>query len=261
MKVFYSLYCSAILHLHLLLQSHRYWDGAKSYPIYMTIQQFINSSLGRKTVMAATGLFLCVFLIEHLYGNILLFFTDGGEAFVQYSHDAVHSILIRSVEIFLFAAIILHVVQATNLTKQNANARPVKYAVYKVNETSSWFSRNMGITGSLIFFFIVVHLWQFFVPYRITGTVGGDNPMNIAQAVKEAFQNGWYVSLYVVSVAVLSFHLNHGFQSAFRSLGLNSKKHAQLLSITGSFFAFIIVGVGFASFPILFYFGIAGTTI
>src|ERR1035437_2677443 len=227
----------------------------------MTIQQFINSSLGRKTVMAATVLFLCVFLVEHLYGNILLFFTDGGAAFVAYSHDAVRSIIIRSVEVFLFAAILLHIVQATYLTRQNSVARPVKYAVYKVNETSSWFSRNMGITGSLILFFTVVHLWQFFLPYRITGDIGGEGQMNVAQAVKEAFHNGWYVLLYVAAVTVLSFHLNHGFQSAFRSLGLKSKKYAKLLSLTGSFFAFIIVGVGFASFPILFYFGIAGSTI
>ncbi len=226
----------------------------------MNLSQFLNSSLGRKTVMAATGLFLCVFLVEHLYGNLLLFYTDGGVAFVEYSHTLVHSLFIRIVEVFLFAAIILHVVQAIYLTRQNAVARPVKYAVYKMNETSTWFSRNMGITGSLILFFIVVHLWHFFVPYRITGTVGGDGQMNVAQAVKEGFQNGWYVSLYVISVAFLSFHLNHGFQSAFRSLGLNSKRYMRLLSLTGSFFAFVIVGVGFASIPVLFYFGIAGTT-
>lgn len=226
----------------------------------MTLTPFINSSLGRKTVMAATGLFLCFFLIEHLYSNLLLFHNDGGLAFNEWSHTLTHSLIIRIVEVILFAAIILHVVQAIYLTKQNSDARPVKYAVYEVNETSSWFSRNMGITGSIIFFFMVVHLWNFFNPYRITGTVGGEGQMNLAQSVQETFQNGWYVSLYVVSVAVLSFHLNHGFQSAFRSLGLNSKKYAQLLSITGSFFAFIIVGVGFASMPILFYFGIAGSS-
>ena len=210
--------------------------------------------------MAATGLFLCAFLVEHLYGNLLLFYNDGGQAFVEYSHDAVHSILIRTIEIFLFASILIHVVQAVYLTKQNSDARPVKYSMYKVNETSSWFSRTMGITGSVILFFIVVHLWHFFVPYRITGTVGDGGVMNVAQAVKVAFQNGWYVLLYVVSVLFLSFHLNHGFQSAFRSLGLNSKKYVQLLSITGSFFAFVIVGIGFGSIPVLFYFGIAGTT-
>jgi succinate dehydrogenase / fumarate reductase, cytochrome b subunit len=226
----------------------------------MTIAQFINSSIGRKSVMAATGLFLCLFLVEHLYGNLLLFFNDGGAAFVEYSHDAVRSILIRTIEVVLFASIILHVVQAINLTKKNSNARLVKYAVYKVGETSNWFSRNMGITGSVIFFFIVVHLWQFFVPYRITGTVGGESPVNVAQAVKEAFSNGWYVLLYVASVTILSFHLNHGFHSALKTLGLNNKMHEKTLSMVGSFFAFIIVGVGFASFPILFYLGIAGST-
>ena len=210
--------------------------------------------------MAATGLFLCAFLVEHLYGNLLLFFNDGGEAFVEYSHDAVRSILIRSIEVVLFAAIILHVVQAITLTKQNSDARPVKYAAYKVGETSSWFSRNMGLTGSLIFFFIVVHLWHFFVPYRITDTVGGEGQINVAQAVKEAFQNGWYVWLYVFSTLILAFHLNHGFQSAFRSLGLNNKLYAPVLSITGSIFAYGVVFAGFASIPVLFYFGIAGTT-
>jgi len=226
----------------------------------MTIDQFIRSSLGKKSVMAATGLFLCVFLVEHLYGNLLLFYTDGGAAFIEYSHTLVHSLFIRIVEVFLFAAIILHVVQAIYLTKQNSDARPVKYSMYKVNETSSWFSRNMGITGSLILFFIVVHLWHFFVPYRITDEVGGEGQINVAQAVKEGFQSGWYVLLYVVSVLFLSFHLNHGFQSAFRSLGLNNKKYEKLLSLTGSFFAFVIVGLGFASIPIFFYFGIAGKT-
>jgi succinate dehydrogenase / fumarate reductase cytochrome b subunit len=226
----------------------------------MTLAQFINSSLGRKTVMAATGLFLCAFLVEHLYGNLLLFFNDNGQAFVEYSHDAVRSILIRTIEIFLFAAIILHVVQAVALTKQNSDARPIKYAKYKVNETSSWFSRNMGITGSVVLFFIVVHLWHFFVPYRITGTVGDGTDTNVAQAVKKTFENGGYVLLYVLSTLFLAFHLNHGFQSAFKSLGLSNKKYAQLLSVTGSIFAYGVVFLGFASIPVLFYFGLAGKT-
>lgn len=226
----------------------------------MTLLQFIKSSLGQKTVMAATGLFLCVFLVEHLYTNLLLFASDGGVAFNEASHSMVHSLFIRIIEVILFAAIIIHVIQAIFLTKQNADARPVKYAVYKVHETSSWFSRNMGLTGSLVFFFIVVHLWHFFVPYRITNEVGGEGQLTIAQAVKEGFQNGWYVLIYLIGISFLSFHLNHGFQSAFRSLGLNNKKYATLLSITGSVFAFGVVGIGFASIPILLYFGIAGTT-
>ncbi|MBI2967340.1 MAG: succinate dehydrogenase cytochrome b subunit [Bacteroidetes bacterium] len=226
----------------------------------MTIKQFLYSSVGTKAVMALTGLFLSIFLIEHLYGNLLLFYNDGGNAFIEYSHTLVHSLFIRIVEIFLFASLIAHVAQAIRITRQNSEVRPVKYSVYKVKETSTWFSRNMGITGSVILFFIVVHLWQFFVPYRITGTVGGEGQVNVAQEVKEAFQNGWYAALYLVSVAFLAFHLNHGFQSSFRTLGLNNRKYENVISLAGSIFAFVIVGAGFASFPILFYFGIAGST-
>lgn len=211
--------------------------------------------------MAATGLFLCAFLVEHLYGNIFLLYNDGGETFNEWSHTLVHSLFIRIVEVLLFASILIHVAQAIRLTRQNAQARPVKYAVYKVGETSNWFSRNMGITGSLILFFIVVHLWHFFVPYRITGEVGGEGQLTLAQAVKTGFQNGGYVALYVASVMFLAFHLNHGFQSAFQSLGVNNKLYTPVLKTAGSVFAFGVVGLGFSCIPVLIYFGICGGNI
>src|ERR1700688_2338279 len=107
-----------------------------------TIKVYLTSSIGRKVVMAATGLFLCVFLIEHLYGNLLLYFNDQGAAFVEYSHSAVHNILIRTIEVVLFAAIIIHVAQALMITRENAKARPVKYEGGKANQGTSWFSRN-----------------------------------------------------------------------------------------------------------------------
>lgn len=216
----------------------------------MTLDRFINSSVGRKTVMAATGMFLVVFLLEHLYGNLLLYAGDGGAAFNEYSHTLSHSLFIRIVEIFLFISIILHVVQAIYLTKQNNDARPVKYAVYRVNETSSWFSRNMGITGSLIFVFLVLHMRTFFFPYRVTGEVE-----DLAMSVQDAFSSTWYSALYVIAMLVLAFHLNHGFQSAFRSFGMNNKKYAPVLQMASTGFA-VLVFVGFASFPILFYFKI-----
>lgn len=223
------------------------------------MSNFLSSSIGKKTVMAATGLFLCVFLIEHLYGNLLLYANDGGAAFVEYSHTLVHSILIRIIEVVLFISIVLHVVQAVYLTRQNAQARPVKYAVMKVNVTSNWFSRNMGITGSIILFFIVVHLYHYFVPYRITGEVGGEGQINVAQAVKIGLQDWRYALLYFVSTCFLAFHLNHGFQSAFQTLGMNNKKYEKALKMAGTGFA-ILIFIGFGSFPVLFYFGLAGST-
>lgn len=203
--------------------------------------------------MACTGLFLCLFLVEHLYTNLLLFAGDGGEAFNEASHNMVHSLIIRIVEVVLFAAILTHVWQAIQLTRQNAKARPVGYLVSGTAQTSSWFSRNMGITGSVIFFFIVVHMYNFFVPYRITGEVGPGAAETVAQEVAEAMSNPWYALLYTISILFLSFHLNHGFQSAFQSLGVNNKKYSPVLKTAGSFFAFGLVGLGFASFPILFY--------
>lgn len=217
----------------------------------------LNSSLGKKYVMAATGIFLVIFLVEHLYGNLLLYANDGGKAFIDYSHNMVHNLLIRIVEVVLFAAIIIHIAQALRLTIQNRSARPIKYKVNKTNETSSWYSRNMGLTGSIILFFLVVHLNTFFVSYRIKGLAENEN---IAWKVKEAFQAEWYSILYVLAITFVGFHINHGFQSAFQSLGLNNKKYAPLLKKTSTILA-IVLTLGFISFPVLFYFGLVGQDI
>lgn len=207
--------------------------------------------------MAATGLFLCIFLLEHLYTNVTLFFGDGGATFNEASHSMVHSILIRIIEIVLFVSIVLHVVQATMLTVENRKARPVRYAVNGVSKTSNWISRNMIVTGAIILFFIVVHLYQFFTPYRVTGEVvsPGENGTLLADCVADALGNPYYAALYLVSVLFLAFHLNHGFQSAFQTIGLNNRRYAKLLKQAGAFFAFVIVGVGFGSFPVIFYLG------
>ncbi len=216
------------------------------------IAQILNSSIAKKNTMALTGLFLITFLVEHLYTNLLIFAGDGGLAFNEASHSMVHSIFIRVVEIVLFAAIILHVFQALSLTRENAKARPVKYAVSGVNQTSDWFSRNMGLTGSLILFFIVVHLNNYFVPYRITGTVGDGQEYSIAQCVVLALRHPGYAGLYLVSVIVLGFHLNHGFQSAFQSIGFNNKTYMPLLKLAGTGLA-ILFTVGFGAFPVLIF--------
>lgn len=214
--------------------------------------KFLTSSIGKKTMMALSGGFLIIFLLEHLYTNVLLFFGDGGVAFNEASHSMVHSILIRIVEIVLFLAIIIHVAQAVLLTRENNKARPVKYAVNGVSQTSPWISRNMGITGSIIFFFIVVHLYNFFTPYRVTGTVGGDGQDSLAQAVADALANPIYASLYLIAVVILSMHISHGFRSAFHTLGLSNKKYMPVLDMSAKGLAFLF-GIGFGAFPILFY--------
>jgi succinate dehydrogenase / fumarate reductase cytochrome b subunit len=212
----------------------------------------LNSSIAKKYTMALTGLFLITFLVEHLYTNLLIFAGDGGLAFDEASDSMVHSIFIRTVEIVLFAAIILHVFQALTLTRENAKARPIKYAVSGVNQTSDWFSRNMGLTGSLILFFIVVHISNLFVPYRITGSVGDGTGTTISQLVVASLRNPYYAGLYLVSVIVLGLHLNHGFQSAFQTIGFNNKKYTPLFKLAGTGLA-VLFTVGFGAFPVLIY--------
>lgn len=216
------------------------------------MNKFLTSSLGKKAVMSATGLFLIVFLVEHLYTNLHLYYGDGGEEFNEASHWMSTSLLIRTVEIVLFAAIILHVVQAIILTKQNNEARPVKYAIDGASQTSPWISRNMGLTGSLIFFFIVVHLYNYFLPYRITGEVGGEGQITLAEKTVEALHNPIYAGLYFVAVIILAWHISHGFHSAFQSLGINNKKYTPIMKIASKAMA-VLFGLGYASFPVIFY--------
>lgn len=206
----------------------------------------------RKYLMAATGLFLFAFLLEHLYGNISLLYNDGGAAFNEYCEDMSSNLLIRIVEVFLFAAFLFHIIDAIVISVQNKKARPIEYAVNKKSKNSSWYSRNMGFTGSILFIFLVLHLRTFFFEHRVL-----TSEETYYDTVVFAFQHGWYVALYVVSMAVLGGHLHHGFQSAFRSLGLSNKSYAGVLQFAGTSFA-ILLAIGFAMFPIIFYFNLLG---
>lgn len=221
----------------------------------------LNSSIGKKVLMSLTGLFLCFFLLNHLYTNLLLYKplfneADGGASFNQASHELVTSILVRTVEIVLFASIIFHVLQAIRLTMANKKARPVGYES-GAKAKASWISKNMGLTGSVILFFLIVHLYNFFLPYRITGEVGGDSGITLAKQVTLALANPLYSGFYLVGTLLLGLHLSHGFQSAFQTLGLNNKKYESILKIAGNAYA-VLVTVGFMSFPVMFYFNILG---
>ncbi len=215
-----------------------------------SITKIFTPTVGRKVLMALTGLFLCMFLIEHLYGNLMMLYNDGGVAFNKYTEDMTHTLLIRIVEYGLFAGIIVHVVDATLITISNNKARPVKYAVNKQSENSSWFSRNMGLTGSVILFFLVVHLRTFFVAHRFL-----DAPETMYESVVIAFKDWWYCAFYIISVLFLGMHLNHGAQSAIHTLGMSNKAYAPLIKAGGMAFA-LLMTIGFAMFPILFFFNI-----
>ena len=128
-----------------------------------------SQSIGRKIAMGLTGLFLISFLVVHCFLNALIFFNDGGETFNIGAEFMATNWIIRAMEIVLFAGILLHIWLALKLTIQNRRARPVKYAVGPGQSNSKWYSRWMGLLGTLLLMFLIIHTRHFWVETRFIG--------------------------------------------------------------------------------------------
>jgi succinate dehydrogenase / fumarate reductase cytochrome b subunit len=230
----------------------------------MKWSQFFTSAVGRKIVMALTGLFLISFLIVHVglnscIFNDLSFFNpqDNGSMFNRAAYFMGNSLIIRIMEIGLFAGFILHIIQGYAVELKNRKMRKQGYKVGLGNRGSTWMSRSMAVLGTLIFLYLVMHVSQFWIPSRITQNVpqetyNGKEMHNMFLLMYDTFQQGWVVILYLIGVASLCFHLLHGFHAAFRSMGVHNKKYLSLLKGLGYGFS-VIVCLLFALMPISMY--------
>jgi succinate dehydrogenase / fumarate reductase, cytochrome b subunit len=226
----------------------------------MSKSTFLGSSIGKKFLMGITGLFLISFLLVHCFINALIFFNDNGETFNEGAKFMGTNWLIRTMEIVLFLGIILHIVQALVLTLENRKARPVQYAVNNGNANSTWYSRWMGLLGTLILMFLIIHLKHFWVVSRFTDHLGHSEAELLAGQetlfgeMKEVFEEPWVVIVYCLSMVSLAYHLLHGFQSSFQTLGLNHRQYTPVIKKIGVAFSIIIPAI-FASMPLALYFG------
>ncbi len=220
-------------------------------------QGFLKTSIGKKFVMGATGLFLITFLVVHCFINCLIFFNDGGLTFNIGADFMAHNWLIRAGELVLFAGLIIHVFQALILTLENKKARPIGYLKVDGAANSSWYSRSMGLLGTLLLMFLIIHLIHFWVKSRFTGLPGHDanGNENLYAVMQETFKMLWVVILYTLAMISLAYHLLHGFQSAFQTLGLNNKLYTPIIKKVGIYFSIFIPFI-FALMPILMYLGI-----
>jgi len=208
---------------------------------------WLHTTVGRKVVMALTGLFLITFLFVHLAGNLLLLRDDGGEAFNAYAEFMSTNPFIRVLEILLFLGFAIHIYQGLYLALQARKTRPINYTLHNPQKNSSIFSRTMPLTGIIILVFLLVHLRSFFVESRILGS-----PYTMYDLCKNAFENPWYSGFYVVSMVLLAFHLAHGFYSGFQTLGLIVNRRIRtIIQWASAAFAFI-VPLGFAVIPVYF---------
>lgn len=238
--------------------------------------------------MALTGLFLCSFLFIHMLGNLQLFKNDNGLAFNVYAVFMTTNPLIKLISYVLYAAILYHAFKGFYLSYENRKARPVPYAGKPSGATSSWASRNMGILGTVILVFIVVHMSDFwyeykfgYVPYtqyteniatgEITAVpytgkikdkmeeymIDGEAKVIIVKdlykEVSESFKNPLLAFFYVFAMFAVSFHLVHGFKSSFQTLGINHKKYNRIIAAVGLWLFAIIIPLGFAAMPIYFF--------
>lgn len=237
----------------------------------------LKSSIGKKVFMALTGLFLCLFLVGHLAGNLQLLLPAENadntfvaksltgdsleknfarDQFNTYAKFMTTNPLVKILSYVTYFSILFHVFDGLALTIKNRKARPQRYHYKKDSANSIWSSRNMGVLGTVILVFIVLHMSNFWFKMHFgpieTYNLDGDLVKDLYTVVAASFEQLWYVAIYAISMVAIGFHLWHGFASGFQSLGLNHSAYTPLIQGFGKVFA-VVVPLGFAIIPIYMY--------
>jgi succinate dehydrogenase / fumarate reductase cytochrome b subunit len=216
---------------------------------------FLRSTIGKKYLMGLAGLVWTGFVLAHMAGNLLIFVSP--DAYNAYGHALTSGNIIYLAEAVLVLALITHVGLAVSLTRQNRAARPNAYAARAKGEKSvTLASRTMGIQGSLVLAFIILHIATFKYGTHYDTVVNGVVIRDLYRLMVEVFQQPGYVVWYLVALIVLGFHLSHGVGSVFQSFGWMSGRHQATLKKISYLYA-TIVALGFISQPV-YIFLIAG---
>lgn len=214
--------------------------------------RYLSSAIGRKQVMAVTGLVWSGFVLTHMLANLLIFVS--ADAYNKYSHALTSNPLLYLAEAGLVLTLLMHVYDGIMLTIKNKKARPNKYAMAPNGDKSARFqSRFMIFHGSLLLVFIILHLITFKYGTHYTATYDGVEMRDLHRLVIEVFQSPGYLAWYAISMVAVGFHLSHGFYSAFASLGIYHPTYSYWLSKFGYLYG-LIIALGFVSQPIYVFF-------
>lgn len=233
----------------------------------MAKSALLKSSLAKKYWMSLTGLFLCTFLVGHLLGNLQLLLAVGPEAKDQFNEYALFMTtnpLVMILSYVTYISILFHAIDGVLLTIRNRKARPHGYESFKPSTNSMWSSRNMGVLGTVILAFIIVHMNMFWAEMKFGGldntiytTASGAEVKDLYTITLQAFQDPQYGLIWVIAYAIamlaVAFHLSHGFASGFQSLGVNHPKYNGFIRKFGMGFA-ILVPLAFAVIPFYIHF-------
>lgn len=223
------------------------------------MNKFIFGSIGRKFLMAVTGIFLLLFILVHLTVNLFLIFDDSGDLYNQGAHFMVSNPVIRVIEPVLAIGFLIHIVWSLFISWENWRARPVRYKKKDLSVASSWSSRNMLILGALVFVFLVIHLTNFYWKIKFTGDdllmqgmAPGSEMHNTYLLVSSLFKESvLFGMLYIAGGILLGLHVTHGFWSAFQTIGFNNKNWLSRLQMVARVYA-VVVAVGFSVIPLYF---------
>ena len=221
--------------------------------------RLLSDSIGRKAIMAITGLLMVLFVVMHLLGNLSIFAgANGINAYAEKLHALGPVVWVT--RIVMGAAIVLHVIVAIQLTLENQAANPTKYAVDR-SLKATFAGKNMIWTGVILGAFVTFHLLHFTV--RIPGLVQGVGTdalgrLDVFSMVVAAFRSASFAAIYVVSMVALFLHLSHGVQSTFQSLGLNNATTLPKLGTGGSWLSAIFL-VCYGAIPVAILFHLLGS--
>jgi len=221
------------------------------------IMNLFTSSIGRKLIMSLTGLFLISFLIVHLLGNFQLLVNDGGQSFNEYAAFMTGNPIIITLSYGLYFFILLHAILGILIWRKNKASKGQVPAVAYKSEKVSWASQNMALLGILIFAFLMLHMGDFWWKMKTNQTLmvdyGNGEIKDLYDKVSETFSNIWFVLAYMVGLSALGYHLWHGFESAFQTLGLSHPKYTPLIQGAGKAFS-VIIPVLYAIIPLYYKF-------
>ena len=214
------------------------------------LKSFLSSTIGKKVLVAITGILFCLFLLFHLVNNLVIY---TGEENFNYLVSSLEKIkpLIRLLEVVLLTILVVHISNSVYLSIQSRKSgnQTSLSNVKKPNAPLS--SRTMLFTGSVLFIFIVVHLSTFWFNFQLTDD--HDAYYNMVTDSAIGFGNIFITILYLVAMVILGFHLKHGFSSAIQTLGIKDTSIGKVVSTIGIVF-WLFIPAGF--FSIAFWFGI-----
>ena len=217
--------------------------------------RLLSDSIGRKAVVAVTGLFMVLFVVVHLLGNSTIFAgPDGINAYAEKLHGL--GPFVWAFRLVMLCLLGLHVIFAVLLTLENRAANPDKYAVKKMLK-ANFASETMIWTGLLLLAFLVYHLMQFTARVTPDIVLGNDakNRVDVFTMVFTSFRITPIALVYVAAMVTLFLHLSHGIQSIFQSIGLNNDKTMPQFSVLGKVLSAIFL-VGYSAIPVLILVGI-----